>query len=50
MIKSRKDYLYHLKADRIALGKLRYSIVEYFKEVINLEFIWQFQRSLRKAE
>jgi serine O-acetyltransferase len=50
MIQSRKDYLYYLEADRIALGKPKYSFFEYLKEIMKREFIWRFQRSLRQSE
>jgi serine O-acetyltransferase len=50
MINSRKDYKYYLEADRIALGKPHYSIREYIKAIVTRELIWEFQRSLRKAE
>lgn len=50
MIESRKDYLFFLEADRLALGKPRYSLFEFFKEMIKREFIWRFQRLLRKTE
>ena len=50
MIQSRKDYLFYLEADRIALGKPPNSFFEHLKEFAKREFIWEFQRSLRKAE
>jgi serine O-acetyltransferase len=48
MIKSKKDYLFYLKADEIALRKKRGTIqyyIDYF-----LDDIWRFERLLRKRE
>lgn len=50
MIKSKKDYLYYLEADRIALGKPKYSFLVWIKEKLKCEYIWRFQRLLRKTE
>lgn len=50
MIKSKKDYLDYLEADRIALGKPHYSLFVMIKEKIKREHIWEFQRLLRKTE
>ena len=50
MINSRQDYLYYLEADRIALGKPKYSFKVLIKEYFTVDLIWQFQRLLRKAE
>ena len=44
MIKSKKDYLFYLEADRIALGKDRKKPYFFGDEV------WKFQRLLRKSE
>ena len=50
MIQSKKDYLIYLEADRIALGVPPFTMVTYLKELIRRDFIWKFQRLLRKAE
>ncbi|PKG43426.1 serine acetyltransferase [Psychroflexus sp. MES1-P1E] len=50
MIKSKKDYLHYLEADRIALGKPTCSLFVIIKEKIKREHIWEFQRLLRKTE
>ena len=50
MINSKEDYLYYLEADRIALGKPKYSLKVKFDEYIKLDLIWSFQRLLRKSE
>ncbi|MDO9551552.1 serine O-acetyltransferase [Rhodonellum sp.] len=50
MIESKKDYLYYLKCDRIALGKKKFTLMEYFMELCNRNHIWRFQRLLRKCE
>ena len=48
MIKSKKDYLYFLEADRIALGEKRKrpNLISIYES----DVIWKFQRLLRKAE
>jgi serine O-acetyltransferase len=50
MITSKKDYLYYLEADRIALDKPKYSLKVKFDEYLKLDLIWSFQRLLRKSE
>lgn len=50
MIESKKDYLFYLEADRVALGKPPYSLFVMIKEKIKREHIWEFQRLLRKTE
>jgi serine O-acetyltransferase len=50
MITSKKDYLYYLELDRIALGKPKYSLKILLIEYLKLDLLWQFQRLLRKAE
>jgi hypothetical protein len=49
MINSKEDYLFYLEADRIALGKPKYSLKVKFDEYIKLDLIWSFQRLLRKS-
>ncbi len=44
MIKSKKDYLYYLEMDRLALSKT------YKKPKLFLDEIWKYQRILRKVE
>lgn len=48
MIKSKKDYLYYLEADRIALGERRKR--PHLVSIYEVDVIWKFQRLLRKAE
>lgn len=50
MINSKEDYLKYLEADRIALGKPKYSYTIAIHEVLKVDYIWRFQRLLRKAE
>jgi serine O-acetyltransferase len=50
MITSKKDYLFYLEADRIALGKPPYSFAVYIKESFTRELVWRFQRLLRRTE
>lgn len=50
MIQSKKDYLFYLEADRIALGMPVYTMTASLKAFIQRDFIWKFQRLLRKAE
>jgi serine O-acetyltransferase len=50
MINSKEDYLYYLEADRIALGKPKYSLKVLLDEYLKLDLIWSFQRLLRKSE
>jgi serine O-acetyltransferase len=50
MINSKEDYLFYLEADRIALGKPKYSLKVKFDEYIKLDLKWSFQRLLRKSE
>jgi serine O-acetyltransferase len=50
MIKCKKDYILYLEADRIALGKPRYSAVALMEEYLRRDHIWHFQRLLRKTE
>lgn len=48
MIRSKKDYMYFLEADRIALGEKRKR--PHFISIYESDVIWKFQRLLRKAE
>jgi serine O-acetyltransferase len=50
MIQSRKDYLYYLEADRVALGRATPSLKGRLKNCILPDHIWRFQRILRKLE
>jgi serine O-acetyltransferase len=50
MISSKSDYLFYLEADRIALGKSKRGIKKRIIELIAPDYIWQFQRLLRKFE
>ncbi len=48
MIQSKKEYLYYLEADRIALGEKRKR--PHVLSIWEADVIWKFQRLLRKAE
>jgi len=51
MIKSKKDYLYFLSRDRESLKiKKRNFIIQFAKDILFPNFIWIFQRKLRKLE
>jgi serine O-acetyltransferase len=50
MIQSKKDYLFYLNADRVALGEPNFTLRIMFKELISRNHIWRFQRLLRKCE
>lgn len=49
MIRSRQNYLEYLKADKIALN-ISDSLSNRFKRLIFIDYIWEFQKTLRKAE
>lgn len=48
MIQSKKDYIFYLKADEIALKK-KGGTVQYYRDYL-LDDIWRFERLLRKRE
>jgi serine O-acetyltransferase len=53
MIKSKKDYYYYLEADRIALSRKNIGTYDYkaiIKNMIFPDYIWEFQKTLRKLE
>jgi serine O-acetyltransferase len=51
MINSKKDYMYYLEADRIALQRNpRNTIKSLVKNLMAPDYIWKFQRLLRKVE
>lgn len=50
MISSKKEYLYYLEADRIALNKPKVSLKIKVKDFLSSDFLWKFQRLLRKCE
>ena len=50
MILSREDYLSYLEADRIALGRNKEGFVGKVIGLISPDYIWSFQRLLRKLE
>jgi serine O-acetyltransferase len=50
MIKSRKDYEYYLESDRLALGRSELSYMNSFISYIYPDYIWKFQKQLRKLE
>ena len=51
MIKNKKDYLFYLEADRIALSKpQKLGIVDRIKLIIFPDYVWIFEKLLRKVE
>jgi serine O-acetyltransferase len=51
MIKSKEDYLFYLEADRIAKSlSAKNSLVKKIMRVIDPDYIWKFQKNLRKLE
>lgn len=50
MIRSKDDYLKYLEADRIALSRPARTIMSNFIALINPDYIWNFQRLLRRLE
>jgi serine O-acetyltransferase len=50
MIRSKKEYLEYLEADKIALGLNNNDLKAKFKEIIFPNPVWRFQRKLRKLE
>ncbi|WP_445715176.1 serine acetyltransferase [Flavobacterium sp.] len=50
MIDSYEKYLYYLEQDRIALGIEKISIKKYFIDLIRPNYIYKFQKYLRKLE
>lgn len=51
MIQSKQDYLYYLKADRIALGiSDEQKPFQKLKRFFFPDYVWEFQKSLRKLE
>lgn len=51
MIQSKRDYLYYLEADRVALGVSSGSgMSECLKRSFFPDYVWKFQRLLRKLE
>jgi serine O-acetyltransferase len=50
MIKSKKDFLAYLEADRIALGNKKLTFKRSLIQIIFPDYIWKFQRLLREFE
>lgn len=50
MILSKNDYFYYLEADRVALGKVRQDLLAKLINLVLPDYIWNFQRLLRKLE
>ncbi len=51
MIQSRQDFLYYLKADRIALGvSANTGLSKKLRTLLFPNYVWEFQKSLRKLE
>jgi serine O-acetyltransferase len=50
MIRNKTDYLKYIEADRIALGRKNFNFKLKLKNLIYPDYIWNFQRILRKTE
>lgn len=50
VIANKADYLNFLEADRIALGRNKMTFKSRLKDMIYPDYIWRFQRLLRKME
>lgn len=50
MIRSKQDYLFYLSEDRKSLGKQNKGIGPELKQFFFPDYIWQFQRLMRKFE
>jgi serine O-acetyltransferase len=50
MINNKTDYLQYLEADRVALGRKKLNLKYRLKNLIYPDYIWNFQRVLRKTE
>jgi len=50
MIRSKQDYIFYLSEDRKSLGKKNKGIVSELKQFFTPDYIWQFQRLMRKLE
>lgn len=50
MIKSKSDYIFYLKQDKIALGIPRLTLRTFIKSILFPPLIYKFQKLLRKAE
>jgi len=50
VVSNKTDYLNFLEADRIALGRNKMTLKSRLKDLIYPDYIWRFQRLLRKME
>ena len=51
MIKSKKEYLYYLEADRVAKSlPSKINLLQRAKNILFPDYIWEFQKTLRKLE
>ena len=50
MIKSKADLLFYCEADRISMGRPKKTFKSFVKDLIAPDYIWRFQRLLRKHE
>ncbi len=50
MILSKKDYIAYLEADRVASARKKPGLKQKLSEWVAPDYIWKFQRLLRKAE
>lgn len=50
MILSKEDFQNYLEADRVALGRNNMEFVEKLMRIVSPDYIWEFQRLLRKLE
>ena len=50
MISSKETYIYHLQADKKALGFIHVGSLSKLKDLLFPDYIWKFQKLLRKVE
>jgi serine O-acetyltransferase len=51
MIKSKEDYLFYVEADRMAKSiPVNTDFLQKIKNFVNPDYVWKFQRNLRKLE
>jgi len=51
LIKSKKEYLYYLEADRVAKSlPSKINLLQRAKNILFPDYIWEFQKTLRKLE
>ena len=50
MINNKSDYTFYLEQDRLALNRDNKTFISLLKDIIYPDYIWRFQRLLRKCE